>query len=324
MHIDEVKRRLRETHGEIVAIDESTFTGFKNHAKFVDIEFGEWTAHVYAVCRGGRHPKRFLSSKRITLKDAQDRIHKVFGDTITIDASQYSGATSECTFIDSEFGQWRTTLRELLNSKGHPERAKLSRADNVRWTKEELNELLINIDCGRITMVGPYTDMSTRTTFLDRKFGEFAATPLNVIHHGTGHPKRAIERRSETMMKNFGVPHHLQNDVQFQKAWKARFTQYREKYWLTGESLLCTGGWELKVVRYLNNLQIEFLWQPKAFRMPDGRTYRPDLFLIKENIWVEIKGYFPEQSREKWTWFQTIYPNSELWDKVKLTELGIL
>jgi hypothetical protein len=116
----------------------------------------------------------------------------------------------------------------------------------------------------------------------------------------------------------------MQNDVQFLKHLKSQRKHLKVAYWLNSQPLHCMNNWEAAVVRYLNNLQIEFLWQPKAFRMPDGRTYRPDLFLIKENIWVEIKGYFPEQSREKWTWFQTIYPNSELWDKVKLTELGIL
>ena len=58
--------------------------------------------------------------------------------------------------------------------------------------------------------------------------------------------------------------------------------------------------------------------------MPDGHTYRPDVFIIDMNLWVEIKGYFTEPSRRKCEWFKTIMPNFEVWQKDKLLELGIL
>ena len=76
--------------------------------------------------------------------------------------------------------------------------------------------------------------------------------------------------------------------------------------------------------------KINYLWQPQIFQTPiltskgNNSTYRPDLFLIDSNTWVEIKGYFRKDAKEKWDWFQSQNPNSELWDKKKLKQMGIL
>lgn len=40
--------------------------------------------------------------------------------------------------------------------------------------------------------------------------------------------------------------------------------------------------------------------------------------------WAEIKGYFWDDAKEKWKWFNEEKPNSELWDKNKLKEMRIL
>lgn len=93
------------------------------------------------------------------------------------------------------------------------------------------------------------------------------------------------------------------------------------------------GSWESSVIDYLNNNKINYDWQPKTFNIPkevyltpkgNKATYRPDLFLIDEQKWVEIKGWFRDDSQIKWDWFKSEYPNSELWDQKKLKELRIL
>ena len=102
-------------------------------------------------------------------------------------------------------------------------------------------------------------------------------------------------------------------------------------HWKTGEELVWTASYERKVVDYLNKSMIEFLWQPKTFITPiktnkgdKFSTYRPDLYLSDQDLWIEIKGYMRPVSKEKWNWFHEAYPNSELWNKNKLIELGIL
>jgi hypothetical protein len=95
-------------------------------------------------------------------------------------------------------------------------------------------------------------------------------------------------------------------------------------HWKTGEELACVGSYEVKTVEYFNKNRIEFLWQSKTFKMPNDKTYRPDAYLIEEDKWVEIKGYFWQHSGKKWEWFHSNYPNSELWNREKLEEMGIL
>ena len=95
-------------------------------------------------------------------------------------------------------------------------------------------------------------------------------------------------------------------------------------HWKTGEELVCQASYEKIVVEYFNVNKINFRWQSKTFKMPNGKTYRPDCYLFSTRKWIEIKGYFREKNKIKWDWFQTIKSNSELWDKNKLKSMGIL
>jgi len=45
---------------------------------------------------------------------------------------------------------------------------------------------------------------------------------------------------------------------------------------------------------------------------------------VEKKKWIEIKGYFRKDAKKKWNWFHKEYPNSELWDKNKLKEMGLL
>lgn len=99
---------------------------------------------------------------------------------------------------------------------------------------------------------------------------------------------------------------------------------YTVIHWKTGQELVCQASWEKRVVEYFNVNRINFRWQPRSFSMPDGRKYYPDLYLYSTKKWVEIKGHFWDDAKEKWEWFQTIKPNSELWNKAKLKKMRIL
>lgn len=101
------------------------------------------------------------------------------------------------------------------------------------------------------------------------------------------------------------------------------------EHWKTGEVLVAVASYEIAVIDFLNKNKINFEWQTKVFVTPfktkKGKlsTYRPDLYLVDDNKWVEIKGYMRGDALDKWTWFQSEYPNSELWNETKLKELGI-
>jgi hypothetical protein len=153
---------------------------------------------------------------------------------------------------------------------------------------------------------------------------EWDAVPYTVWQYGSGNPKNAQKKSKKTCLERYGVENVSQNPEIARKMARGFSTSTVRPHWKTGEELVCQASYELKVVEHLNAEKMDFLWQPEIFSMPNGKTYRPDLFLIKENKWVEIKGYMRPHSQLKWDWFQSLYPNSELWDKKKLKEVGIL
>lgn len=146
---------------------------------------------------------------------------------------------------------------------------------------------------------------------------------LSSIQQGNWCPECAKEQRKTTCLEKYGFEHPLQNKDLFLKATKSSNYRYDLLHWKTGEELVCVGSWEKRVVEYLNNNKIDFNFQV-PFSMPSGKRYFVDLYLKDQNLWVEIKGYFRKDAREKWDWFHVEHPNSELWDKKRLEEMRIL
>lgn len=99
---------------------------------------------------------------------------------------------------------------------------------------------------------------------------------------------------------------------------------YVKKHWLTKEDVLCYDVWEARVIDYLNDNKINYRWRSDVFVMPDGTSYRPDLYLIDKDTWVEIKTFMKPQAAKKFEEFRKIKPSTELWDKNKLYELGVI
>jgi hypothetical protein len=127
------------------------------------------------------------------------------------------------------------------------------------------------------------------------------------------------------MIKKYGVLYPCQNKDIALKCAKAQRQNITKQHWKTNELIDCCGSYECKVVDYLNINKINYLWQPEVFKLSTERTYRPDFYLVNEDKWIEIKGYMRPQSKLKWEEFHNIIkPNSELWNKTKLKEMGIL
>lgn len=151
----------------------------------------------------------------------------------------------------------------------------------------------------KVSLVGSYKGMLVPTAF-ENDDGVFIALPANVIHKKTSNPDS------------------INVEAQFKKH------LYYEKHWKTKEKLVCQGSWERKVVQYMNEFKFDYFWQPKTFTTSFGKKYRPDMYVADWNVWVEIKGLWRKGSKEKWEWFHSVYPNSELWDKKELKALQIL
>ena len=134
----------------------------------------------------------------------------------------------------------------------------------------------------------------------------------------------------KTCLDKYGVEYPAQNKDIALKVAKSQKNSCTLKHWKTKKDLVCVASYEKAVVEYFNKNKIDFKWQHKVFDiiLENGKktTYRPDLYLIgSRKPWVEIKGYFRNDAKEKWNIFHNhIKPNSELWDKEKLIKMGIL
>lgn len=70
-------------------------------------------------------------------------------------------------------------------------------------------------------------------------------------------------------------------------------------------------SWESNVCRVLLALGIPYEYEPRTFRLPTGRAYRPDL-LIDGRFWIEVKGQMTDAAAAKIAVFRATYPDETL------------
>lgn len=132
----------------------------------------------------------------------------------------------------------------------------------------------------------------------------------------------SLKQSTKTFLEKYNVKHPSQHDEIALKIARKTKNSSIKKHWKTKKELICQASWEAAVVDYLNKNKIDFDWQI-IFRLPNGSTYRVDLYLKSEDLYVEIKGYMRETARKKWSWFHKNFPNSQLWTKDVLISKGI-
>jgi len=84
-------------------------------------------------------------------------------------------------------------------------------------------------------------------------------------------------------------------------------------------------SWEVSVAKYFIIHKTSFLYESKTFLLGSRRSYTPDFYLPEDNKYIEVKGYWRKENREKYDLFLNLYPNIkiEVWDKQKLSLLKI-
>lgn len=68
-------------------------------------------------------------------------------------------------------------------------------------------------------------------------------------------------------------------------------------------------SWEANFARILKHCDLLYEYEPKTFLMDNGTTYTPDFYVLKKNIFYEIKGY---EYNDKHKVFKTQYPHIKL------------
>ena len=221
--------------------------------------------------------------------------------------------------------RWKATLNNVKNKRSWCRKC----ADRINSSNYKMKDGLqiakkiANLKNGTC-LSATYSNNNTKLTWKCKQGHIWMANLANVKNSGKWCPVCAVEKRKITMLARYGVEHPAQNTKIALKMASSANNSCILFHWKTKEDLICIASYEKAVVGYLNKNKINFRWQPKTFKMPNGKTYRPDMYLSSTKKWIEIKGYMREKNKVKWNWFQSIKPNSELWDKSKLKSMGIL
>jgi len=239
--------------------------------------------------------------KKLTEKEILGKVFEVHGNLVKIDLNTYDGYDGKSRFIDIDFGEWYATLHNVMNGHSHPKRG------NEKRKQTCLEKYGVNSVC-------KLDDIKIQKQLTCIK------------NYGVSNPQKSKiirKKTQETNLIKYGVKAPIQNKNVAAKNAKAQNNSCILFHWKTNEELVCVGSYEKRVIEHLNKNQVDFDFQI-PFDMPDGRRYFVDLHLKEQNLWVEIKGWFRGDGKEKWDWFHSEYPNSELWNEQFLKLKDIL
>ena len=74
---------------------------------------------------------------------------------------------------------------------------------------------------------------------------------------------------------------------------------YKWHYIKNEKRINIRSGYEVMFAEILDKENLCWEYEPKCFKLYNGKRYTPDFFLPKQNIWVDVKGKFKQSSKEK-------------------------
>ena len=311
-------------------INYSTYINMNVKAEFFYEEFKEsFWKRPHDVVRGmvKFHPlHKTLNAKAHTEEYIKEKIKGIRKEIILKDGT-YKGIEFPATFIHPTYGEFSRIVKIVLKRKmlNHPLEcacAKSRMDNNVDSVIERIKKISPNLIMDKHS----YKGINKKCKFWENGIEEsFWTVPSYIINGGTrGHPKSSLKRREDNSLKKHGYKYPAQNLEIARKSAKSSTKCTILYHWKTNEELVCTAGYEPKVIEYLNKNKIDFHWQPLAFKLKNGKVYHVDMYLLDKNIYVEIKGYFRDNAKLKWLEFLETHPTAELWNEKKLKEMGIL
>ncbi len=100
-----------------------------------------------------------------------------------------------------------------------------------------------------------------------------------------------------------------------------------------GNNVFLRSSYEVAYAKYLDANQIGWIYEPTAFEVSydfNGRTnegtYRPDFYLPKQDLWIEVKGWWRGDARVKFDAFTKQYPKNtiQVIGEKELKQLGLI
>lgn len=321
----EAERRVKKINPNL-SIEESSYTAFKTKCRIFDSSVGDFFECSPSTLFHGKqkgHPKLNIRPK-ISIEEAQLRVDsKMIGYTIIPET--YIG-TRYPFYVKENTSSKVVKINTINKYPGLKEISYRRTAENNRVPIEEAKSRLNKVAPHLKLIESTYVEMSSQCSFIDTRCEEeFKTLPFLILSgHTKGTPSLTKKQRQESCLVKYGVKNASQNKEIMLKQARSSNKSIVLVHWKTGEEIVCIAGYEKAVVEYWNFNKINYEWQPMTFICSTGKRYFVDAYLPDNNLYIEIKGFFRKDALEKWQEFQLAYPNSELWDKAKLKELGIM
>lgn len=323
--VEQVQKTLDGVYAGKVKIRPETYTGVSRKATFVDEDYGEWTTWTMNVVQGHGHYERGKKSAQATNLVKYGSISPLGNKVI----QEKAKVTNKVRYGDEHIWGANSSVRaEIVEG----------------WIET------FGVDN---PMKNEEVHAKAKATHMERHGAEYPyqvpailqkAKDTTMEHYGVENAfqsEEVRERSKQTCIERYGVENPAQSPEVQKRTAKSQKKVTLVKHWKTGEELACTASYEVAVVKWLNDGQVDFDWQvplqiPKddvnADPIVRGKTYFVDLHVKSgelTGLWAEIKGTFNRKNghigKAKWEWLnQTRGDKSRLWTKDVLIGMGIL
>lgn len=101
---------------------------------------------------------------------------------------------------------------------------------------------------------------------------------------------------------------------------------YKSKWGKTGYrddlGIFVKSTWEANIMQVFKFLGLNVKYEPKSFLLSNGKTYRPDFYILDTEEIIEVKGFFRDGNKSTINRFKKEYPgiSFDLIDKQRYTE----
>lgn len=119
------------------------------------------------------------------------------------------------------------------------------------------------------------------------------------------------------------ISHHIfcSTNCRDKKVFHGIMIWYKNRYFRS--------SWEANFAKWLDLSEIKWLYEPRGFNLfiKNKKTkYYPDFYLPEFDLWIEVKGYWRDDAKEKHSMFLKTYKdiNIEIFEKNKLLEIGVI
>ena len=104
-----------------------------------------------------------------------------------------------------------------------------------------------------------------------------------------------------------------------------RFGKTSHGKWGVYKGIWMRSSYEIKFTQFLDLSGIKWLYEPKTFNL-GKMTYTPDFYIPEWKCYIEIKGWWRDDAKEKFKLFKKLYPkvNIKVLYKKELEKLGVL